>query len=91
VLSDRERRILERIELHLVESDPEFARLFATFHHRHGESRVPAFLLVVGLALMVLGSMTVAVPLALAGITLSIFALFSAYTRSSAVRRAGFA
>ena len=91
MLNDRERRILEKIERQLVESDPEFARLFATVHHQRGESRTPAFLLVVGLALMVLGSMMVAVPLALAGITLSIFALFSAYTRTSSVRRTGFA
>ncbi len=91
MLNDRERRILERIELQLVESDPEFARLFATLHYPRAESRMPAFLLVMGLVLMVLGSVTVAVPLALAGITLSIFALFSASTRASAARRSRFA
>ena len=91
MLNDRERRILERIERQLVESDPEFARLFATFHHHPGESRMPAFLLVAGLALMVLGSVMVAVPVALFGITLSLYALFTAYTRTAAARRIGFA
>ncbi len=91
MLNDRERRILERIERHLIESDPEFARLFSSLHHRGGQSRMPAFLMVTGLALMVLGSMAVAVPVALAGITVSLFALFTAYTRSSTPRRTGFA
>lgn len=90
MLNDRERRILDRIELQLVESDPEFARLFAALHHPRGESRTPTFLLVVGLMLMVLGSMMVAVPVALGGIALSLYALLAAYTRSSS-RRTGFA
>ena len=91
MLNDRERRILERIERQLIESDPEFARLFATFQHHPGESRMPAFLLVAGLALMVLGSVMVAVPLALFGIALSLYSLFTAYTRTSPARRTGFA
>jgi Protein of unknown function (DUF3040) len=91
VLSDRERNILARIERQLVESDPDLARLFAASHHHGGESRIPMFLLVAGLTLMVLGSMMVAVPIALAGITMSLFALFTAYTRSTATRRTGFA
>lgn len=91
MLNDRERRILERIERQLVESEPELARLFATFQHQPGESRMPAFLLVAGLTLMVLGSMTVAVPVALLGITVSLYALFAAYTRTSCARRTGFA
>jgi hypothetical protein len=91
VLNDRERRTLERIERHLVETDPDFARLFAALTHRRSASPVPTLLLVVGLALMVLGSMMVAVPVALAGITISLFALFTAYAQPGRTRRAGFA
>jgi Protein of unknown function (DUF3040) len=91
VLNDRERRILERIERHLIESDPDFARLFTTTLHRGPEGRVPTILLVVGLLLMVMGSMMVAVPLALIGVAVALYALFTAYTRSTNARRAGFA
>ena len=90
MLNDRERRMLERIERHLIESDPDFVRLFAADARRAREGRMPTILLVAGLALMVLGSLLVAVPVALLGITLSLFALFTAYTRTSP-SRPGFA
>ncbi len=82
MLNDRERRILARIERQLVESDPDLARLFDRHVAAGRVSSMPTFLLVIGLALLVLGSVVAAVPIAVAGMTLSIFALFTAYVRS---------
>lgn len=90
MLNERERRMLARIERQLAETDPDFVRLFAAAG-RGSDSTVPTFLLVTGLALLVLGSLVVAVPVALTGITLSLFALFIAHTRPSRLRRTGFA
>ncbi|MDT7613237.1 MAG: hypothetical protein QOF00_684 [Pseudonocardiales bacterium] len=87
MLSDRERRILARIERHLMESDPDLARLFAAKAARSGSSPVPTFMLVAGLALLVLGSVIAAVPIALAGMAMSLFALFAAHTRPSMIQR----
>ena len=91
MLNDRERRTLERIERHFIESDPDFARLFSTTPHRGPSGRMPTVLLVVGLLLMVMGSVMVAVPVALIGVSVSLYALFTAYTRTTDGRRAGFA
>ena len=90
MLSDRERRALARIERHLVESDPDLVRLF----HRAArgpDGTTPRFLLVTGLALLVLGSIVAAVPVALAGMMLAVFALFTAYARPVGFGSAGFA
>lgn len=79
MLSDRERWNLARIERHLAESDPEFVRLFR--HAARGpDGTMPRFLLVAGLALMVLGSIAAAVPVSVSGMMLAVFALFTAYT-----------
>ena len=84
MLSDRERRTLARIERHLLESDPDFARKFARATPT-AQSPIPMFLLVAGLTLMVLGSVVAAVPVALAGITLSLLGLVAARHRSSMI------
>jgi hypothetical protein len=80
VLSDRERRVLARIERQLIESDPDLARLFAGGAPRSGGD-TSTFLLVAGLALLVLGSIVAAVPVAVAGMALAVFALFTAHAR----------
>lgn len=82
MLSDRERRILARIERHLVESDPELARLFAGAH-RPADGPTPTFLLVAGITLLVLGSIAAAVPVAVAGMALALVALFTAHARAT--------
>jgi hypothetical protein len=90
VLSDRERRTLARIERQLIESDPDLARLFTRAHRRGSStSTMPTFLLVAGLALLVLGSIVAAVPVAVAGMTIAIFALFTAHARPTQFRRPG--
>lgn len=88
MLSDRERRTLARIERHLVESDPDLARLFAGAPVR--DDRIaPTFLLVTGLALLVFGSITAAVPVAVTGMALSLAALVLANARPARLRRPG--
>lgn len=90
MLSDRERRILARIERHLVESDPDLARLL-TGELRVQRSGVPIVLLVAGLAMLVLGSLLAVIPVTLAGMAAAVFALFVAHTQPNPIRRAGFA
>jgi Protein of unknown function (DUF3040). len=87
VLSERERHVLSRIERHLVESDPDLVRLFARAMNHGSDSSAPTFLLVIGLALLVLGSLTTAVPIALIGIGLSLFSLITAHARPSRLGR----
>lgn len=89
VLSDRERRTLARMERHLSDSDPDLVRLFARAAARDPDSSTPIFLLVTGLALLVFGSLIAAVPVAVAGMVLSVFALFTARGRTSMIRRPG--
>ena len=82
MLSERERRILERIEQHLRSSDPDFVRQFhtAAASYRASSAR-PRLLLVVGLLLMVLGSALVAPPLAILGMGVALGALVLAHQR----------
>jgi Protein of unknown function (DUF3040) len=77
VLNDRERRVLARIERELAASDPDLVRLFRSAR----PSRVsgPTLLLAVGLAVMVLGSALVSVPIAVLGMIVSCWALVAAY------------
>lgn len=91
MLSDRERRALARMERELNASDPDLVRLFASTASSGADSPLPTFLLVAGLALLVFGSLIAAVPVAVVGMVLSVFALFTARGRTSMIRRPGVA
>jgi hypothetical protein len=82
VLSDRERRTLERMEQHLRASDPDFVHRFHSAAAPARSDGAPRVLLVLGLLLMVLGSALAAVPLAVLGIGLSLAALVTAFQRN---------
>lgn len=90
MLSEREHRVLARIERHLIETDPDLVRLFAGAGRRTSGTG-PTFLLIAGLALLVLGSIVAAIPVAVAGMTLAVFALFTAYTGGAGRGRTSFA
>ena len=77
MLNERERRILARMEHELVSSDPEFVRLFAPT--RGPRITGPALLLCVGLLVMVAGSASVSVGIALLGMAVCAVALVAAY------------
>ncbi len=81
MLNERDRQALDRIEQQLMHSDPAFARLFDTAARRQSGT-TPRTLLAVGLALLVLGSATAAVPIAVFGTLIATVALFSAYRRT---------
>lgn len=81
MLNERERRVLARIEQHLVTSDPDFARLFQTAARRQAGT-TPRMLLAVGLALLVLGAAVTAVPVAVLGMLISMVALVAAFQRN---------
>jgi hypothetical protein len=91
VLSDRERRTLARIERELTTSDPDLVKLFVAAGLRDTSRPVPVLLLVTGLALLVFGSVIAVVPVAVLGMVLSVFALFTARGRTSMLRGPGFA
>jgi hypothetical protein len=81
VLNERERQVLARIEHHLAITDPDFIQLFHTaVPQRSGIS--PRLLLVVGLAVLVLGAATAAVPIAVFGMVIAAVAVVAAYQRS---------
>lgn len=79
MLSDRERRVLDRIEQELRRSDPDLVRKFARMRARRVSG--PAMLLAFGLVLMVFGSAIVSVPVALLGMAVAAIALAGAYYR----------
>jgi hypothetical protein len=79
VLSERERRILARIERRLTESDPALARLLSTGSLPRNQWPSPTALLVLGLGLMVLGGLVAAVPVAVLGMALTVLAMFTAH------------
>lgn len=81
MLNERERRSLAHIEQQLMASDPDFARLFQTAARRQSGT-TPRTLLVVGLALLVLGAATTAVPVAVFGMLIATVAIFTAYRRT---------
>ncbi len=81
MLNDRERHTLARIEQHLVSTDPDFARLFHTASSRRSGA-TPRVLLVMGLALMVLGTAVTAVPVAVFGMLISTVAIVVAFQRN---------
>ncbi|MBA3907930.1 MAG: DUF3040 domain-containing protein [Pseudonocardiales bacterium] len=79
MLSDRERRVLDRIEQELRRSDPALVRKFTRMRPRRMSG--PAMLLTFGLAMMVLGSAVVSVPVAVLGMAVAAIALVGAYYR----------
>jgi hypothetical protein len=83
MLSERERRTLAGIEQHLVESDPELARLFTSGRPRRTGTAMPTFLLVAGVSLMLLGSMLVTASIAIVGVVFAVVALGLAYFRAT--------
>jgi hypothetical protein len=82
VLNERERRVLARIERHLAESDPDLVRLFNGSAFASDAGRGPRMMLVVGLVLLVLGSVAAVVPIAMLGVAVAVMALWSAYSGS---------
>jgi hypothetical protein len=86
VLNDRERRALARIERYLVESDPDFARIFTDGGRSRGAVS-PTALLAVGLAMLVLGCVVTIVPLAVLGMVCSLGALGVAAMRQGGFNR----
>ncbi|MDT7578078.1 MAG: hypothetical protein QOH17_4411 [Pseudonocardiales bacterium] len=77
MLSERERRVLDRMEQDLRRSDPALVRKFARMRARRISG--PAMLLTVGLAIMVFGSAIVSVPVAVLGMGIAAIALVAAY------------
>lgn len=81
MLNERERQVLARIEHHLAITDPDFIQIFRTATpQRAGVS--PRLLLIVGLAVLVLGTATAAVPIAVFGMLIAAVAVVAAYQRS---------
>lgn len=78
MLSERDRRVLARIEAHLRETDPDLVRLFHDGPRRLGGNGLPRTLLIFGLVLLVLGCVANAVPVALFGVGLTFVALWAA-------------
>ena len=79
-MSERERRALVRIELHLAASDPRLASMLKT--HRLPGHSTPVLLLAIGLAAILLGGVTATVPLVLGGAAIALSALVVAAVRS---------
>lgn len=82
MLSERERRTLAGIEQQLATSDPEFVRIFHAPARRRVGRVLPRLLLVLGLSLMVVGSVVVSVPVAAVGVGLSLVSLGLACQRT---------
>ena len=79
-MSERESRALSRIERQLAESDPRLASMLKT--HRLPGHSVPVLLLAIGLASILLGSVTATIPLVLGGAAIALSALVVAALRS---------
>jgi Protein of unknown function (DUF3040) len=86
VLNDRERRALARIERELAVSDPDLVRLFRSA--RPSRVSAPTLMLAIGLAVMVLGSALVSVPIAVLGMIMASGALVAAYRAPIGLRPA---
>lgn len=78
MISDRERRVLERIEAHLRETDPDLVRMFREGLPRAVDPGMPRVLLVFGLTMVVLGAVAALVPVTLFGMMLTLVALWTA-------------
>ena len=81
MLSERERRTLARIERHLADTDPALALVLSTGTLPRPRWANPTALLVMGLVLLVFGSVIAAVPVAVLGIALAVLAMFTAHRR----------
>lgn len=85
------------MERHLWDTDPTFCGLFqragkgARRRSMHGAGALPCLLLAAGLALMVLGGITAAVPVAVSGILLAVLSLGVAHTATAGGPHLGFA
>ena len=81
MLSERERRVLARIERHLADTDPGLAQILSSGRLPRPRWANPTALLIIGLALLVFGSVIAAVPVAVLGIGMAVMALFTAHRR----------
>lgn len=79
MLNDWERRVLQRIEAQLRESDPDLVRMFREGPPWALGQDMPRTLLVFGLALVVLGALAALAPVTLFGMVLTLVALWSAW------------
>lgn len=75
MLSERERRTLDDIERELATSDPELAHLLATSPTRPVQVAFPQVFIVIGLVMIVLGSVMVSIVLAAFGMMLTVGAV----------------
>lgn len=87
MLSERDRRVLARIEEHLAQTDPDLVRLFREGPRRGRGNGLPGALIALGLLLAVLGSMLATVPVALLGVSMIVLALYVALVRAHPWRR----
>jgi hypothetical protein len=86
MLSERDRRVLARMEEDLALSDPHLVRMFHEGPPRTPGHGLPSVLIVLGLVLAVAGSMIAVVPLALLGVGFIGTALCVAVVRAHAGR-----
>ena len=75
MLSERERRTLDDIERELSMSDPALAQMLGESTTRPSRVVFPQVFIVIGLAMVVLGSATVSVPLAAFGMLVTVAAV----------------
>jgi len=79
MLSDREQLVLEWIEAHLYETDPELVRMFRQGPPRAGTPHgAPRVMIVFGLVTVAFGAVVAVVPLALSGMVLTFVGLWAA-------------
>ena len=81
MLSERERRVLARIERQLADTDPALAQILSSGMLPRPRWANPTALLIIGLVLLVFGSVIAAVPVAVLGIGMAVMALFTAHRR----------
>ena len=79
MLSERERRVLARIERQLADTDPGLAQILSSGMLPRPRWANPTALLIIGLVLLVFGSVIAAVPVAVLGIGMAVMALFTAH------------
>jgi hypothetical protein len=82
MLSERDRRVLARIEEDLAQSDPELVRMFHEGVPRARGQGLPATLVALGLLLAVGGALIAVLPLALLGVVMIVAALYVATVRA---------
>jgi hypothetical protein len=82
MLSERDRRVLARMEEDLSQSDPQLVRMFHEGPPRTPGHGLPCTLIALGLVIAVAGSMIAVVSLALLGVGLIATALYVAMLRA---------